>query len=69
MQSSCRGSHDEGGTFCAMQKYLESKSFYQLFMENIVRLHGGPKLAVSDMGSIFASHFTVAMVEMHEWFR
>jgi hypothetical protein len=55
--------------FVPCKKTLESKSFYQLFMENIVRLHGGPKLAVSDIGSIFASHFTAAMVELHEWFR
>jgi hypothetical protein len=52
-----------------MQKDLGIKEFCQLFMKNIVRMHRGPELAVSEMESIFASHFTTAMVKLHEWFR
>jgi hypothetical protein len=55
--------------FVPCKKTLDSKGFCQLFMENIVRLHGWPKRVVSDRGSIFTSHFTSAVAELQGWFR
>jgi hypothetical protein len=55
--------------FVPCKKTLDSKGFCQLFMENIVRLHGWPKRVVSDRGSIFTSHFTAAVAELQGWFR
>jgi hypothetical protein len=55
--------------FVPCKKTLDSQGFCQLFMDNIVRLHGWPKRVVSDRGSIFTSHFTAAVAELQGWFR
>jgi transposase InsO family protein len=55
--------------FVPCKKTLDSQGFCQLFMDNIVRLHGWPRRVVYDRGSIFTSHFTAAVAELQGWFR
>jgi hypothetical protein len=48
---------------CPTTENLTSKEFAEMFIQNVIRLHGCPESVVSDRGSIFTSKFEKAFLK------